>query len=163
MTLFALSYCDFVHCSLSNAYIKPKRALSVPVFWWICSSFHLFYYILYFLVAVLMKAVDVDSGTPNKLLKLRHWISHVSSIKFRDNTRHTTLCRSLLGEWSARHRELYLTTHNIHKRTTSMLPSGFEPPISGSDKPQTHTFNHAITGTNPKSEIIVVKWPAYEG
>jgi hypothetical protein len=34
--------------------------------------------------------------------------------------RHTTLDRTPLDEGSARRRDLYLTTHNIHKRQTSM-------------------------------------------
>jgi len=34
--------------------------------------------------------------------------------------RHTTLGRTPLDEWPARHRGLYLTTHNTHKRQTSM-------------------------------------------
>jgi hypothetical protein len=34
--------------------------------------------------------------------------------------RHTTLGRTPLDEWPARRRDLYLTTHNTHKRQTSM-------------------------------------------
>jgi hypothetical protein len=34
--------------------------------------------------------------------------------------RHTTLGRTPLDEWSARLRDLYLTTHNTHKKQTSM-------------------------------------------
>jgi hypothetical protein len=39
---------------------------------------------------------------------------------FAITLRHTTLCRTPLGEWSARHRDLYLTTHNTHKRQTNI-------------------------------------------
>jgi hypothetical protein len=49
--------------------------------------------------------------------------------------RHTTLRRTPLDEWSARRRDLYLTTHNTHKRQTSMPPSGFEPAIPVSERP----------------------------
>jgi hypothetical protein len=38
-----------------------------------------------------------------------------------------TVSRTPLDEWSARHRDLYLTTHNTHNRQTSMPPVGFEP------------------------------------
>ena len=38
-----------------------------------------------------------------------------------------TLGRTPLDEGSARRRDLYLTTHNIYKRETSMPPVGFEP------------------------------------
>jgi len=40
--------------------------------------------------------------------------------------RHTTLGRTPLEELSARRRDLYLTTHNIHKRQASMSAAGFE-------------------------------------
>jgi hypothetical protein len=38
--------------------------------------------------------------------------------------RHTTLGRTPLDEWSARRRDLYLTTLNTYKRQTSMPPGG---------------------------------------
>jgi len=41
--------------------------------------------------------------------------------------RHAPLGGTPLDEWWARPRDLYLTTHNIHKRETSILPAGFEP------------------------------------
>jgi hypothetical protein len=48
---------------------------------------------------------------------------------------HTTLGSSPLDEWSERHRDLYLTTHNNHKRHTSMSAAGFEPTVPGSERP----------------------------
>jgi len=59
---------------------------------------------------------------------------------------HTTLGRTPLDKWSARHRELYLTTHNTHRRQTSMLLAAFEPAIPGSERPQTHALDWAPTG-----------------
>ena len=38
--------------------------------------------------------------------------------------RRTTLSRTPLDPWSARRRDLYLTTHSNRKRQTSMLPGG---------------------------------------
>jgi hypothetical protein len=58
--------------------------------------------------------------------------------------RHTTLGRTPLDEWSARRRDLYLTTHNTHKRQTSKPPKGFE--IQASERPQTHALDRAATG-----------------
>jgi hypothetical protein len=55
--------------------------------------------------------------------------------------RHTTLGRTPLDEWSARRRDLYLTTHNTHKRQTSMPPVGFEPAIPAREQPQTHALD----------------------
>jgi hypothetical protein len=60
--------------------------------------------------------------------------------------RHTTLGSTTLDKWSARRRNLYLTTHKIHKRHTSMPPSGFEPTIPTSEWPQTHVLDGAATG-----------------
>ena len=67
---------------------------------------------------------------------------------FRDHTqRRTTVGRTPLDEWSARRRDLYLTTHNIHNRQTSMPPVGFEPKISAGERTQTYALDRAATGT----------------
>jgi len=49
-----------------------------------------------------------------------------------------TVGRTPLDEGSARRRDLYLTTHNIHKRKASMPSLGFELAIPASERPQTH-------------------------
>ena len=43
--------------------------------------------------------------------------------------RSTAVGRTPLYEWSARPRDLYLTTHNTHNRQTSMPPAGFETAV----------------------------------
>ena len=55
---------------------------------------------------------------------------------FVDHTRRTTVGRTPLDEWSARRRDLYLTTHDIHNRQISMPPVGFEPTISAGERPE---------------------------
>ena len=50
--------------------------------------------------------------------------------------RRSTVRRTPLDEWSARRRDLYLTTHDTHNRQISMLPVGFEPTISAGERPQ---------------------------
>jgi len=57
--------------------------------------------------------------------------------------RHTTLSRTPLDEWSARRGDLYLTTHNTHKRQKSMPLGRFDPTIPASERPQTHTLGRA--------------------
>jgi hypothetical protein len=57
---------------------------------------------------------------------------------FTITLRHTTLGRTTLDEWSARRRDLYLTTHNTHYRQTYMSPVGYEPTIPASRQSQTH-------------------------
>jgi hypothetical protein len=63
--------------------------------------------------------------------------------------RHTTVRRTPLDEWSARRRDLYLTTHNTHNRETSMRSAAFEPAIPERDRPQTNAFNRTDTGVGP--------------
>ena len=75
-----------------------------------------------------------------------------SFLRFLDHTqRRTTVGRTPLDEWSARHRDLYLTTHNTHNRQTPMSPVGLEPTISESGRSQTYAFDRAATGTTEMS------------
>ena len=56
-------------------------------------------------------------------------------LMFLDHTqRRTTVGRTPLDEWSAHRRDLYLTTHDTHKRQISMPPVGFEPKISAGER-----------------------------
>ena len=57
-------------------------------------------------------------------------------LMFLDHTqRRSTVGRTPLDEWSARLRDLYLTTHDTHNRQISMPPVGFEPTISAGERP----------------------------
>jgi hypothetical protein len=62
------------------------------------------------------------------------------------SVRHTTLARTPLVEWPARHRDLYLTAYTIHNRQTSILPAGFKPTIPASERLQTHALDCVATG-----------------
>jgi len=73
----------------------------------------------------------VDQGLLIVKASRSHWV------------RHTTLGRTPLDEWSARRRDLYLTTHN---RQTSMQPARFEHAIPARERQQTHTLVRAGTG-----------------
>ena len=71
-----------------------------------------------------------------------------SITRFLDHTqRRTTVGRTPLHEWSARRRDLYLTTHNTHNRQTFMPPTAFEPTVSAGERPQTYALDRAVTGT----------------
>jgi hypothetical protein len=66
-----------------------------------------------------------------------------------DSISHTTINtvgRTPLDEWSARRRDLYLTTHNTHNRQTSMPPMGFKPTILARKRPQTYALDRVATG-----------------
>ena len=65
---------------------------------------------------------------------------------FETTLRSFTFGRSTLYEWSFRHRDHYLTTHNTHNRQKSMPPTGFEPAIPTREPPQTHALDRADTG-----------------
>jgi hypothetical protein len=70
------------------------------------------------------------------------WLS-----RLHDHTQtHHTLGSTPLDKWSAQRRDLDLTTHNTHKRQTSMPSVGFEPAIPESTRPQTHALDRADTG-----------------
>jgi len=71
-----------------------------------------------------------------------------SFTRFLDHTqRRITVGRTPLDEWSARRRDLYLTTHDNHNRQTSMSPAGFELTISAGERPQTYALESAATAT----------------
>jgi hypothetical protein len=79
---------------------------------------------------------------------------------FRDFTitlfRQTTFGKTPLDEGPARRRDLYLTTHNTHKRQTSLLPVGFEPTILVSERPPTHALDRTATGIGSERIIIII-------
>jgi len=73
------------------------------------------------------------------------WAKPSSLIRFLDHTqRRITVGRTPLDEWSARRRDLSLTTHN---RQTSIPPVVFEPTVSAGERPHTYFFDRAATGT----------------
>ena len=76
------------------------------------------------------------------------WAMASSFVRFLDHTqRCITVGRTPLYEWSARRRDLYLTTHNTRNRQTSMPPVGFEPTISAGKRSQTYALDRTATGT----------------
>jgi len=76
----------------------------------------------------------------------------------RARTRTHTHSSSPLDEGSALRRDLYLTTHNTHKRQTSMLPVSFEPVMPGSERPQTYALYraHIATGALQFVKLICI-------
>ena len=65
--------------------------------------------------------------------------------------RHTTLGR-----------DLYLTTHNTHKRQTSMHQAGCEPAIPANQRPKTHALDRSTTGitTNNSTRRVSLADPS---
>jgi hypothetical protein len=79
------------------------------------------------------------------LVRIRLFIVEVP----RSHWRHTTVGRTLLDEWWARRRNLYLTTHNA-QQTNILTLAGFEPSIQLGERPQTHALDRAATGIEEK-------------
>ena len=87
-------------------------------------------------VQIIKLLVMYSSPLPSDLVTLRPnffslWrcdptqVMASSFLRFLDHTqRRPTVGRTPLDEWSARRRDLYLTTHNIHNRQTSTSPGG---------------------------------------
>jgi hypothetical protein len=76
------------------------------------------------------------------------WARASSFTRVLDNTqRHATFGRTPLDEWWARRRDLYLATHNPHKKTNIYALVGFQPKTSAGERPQTYTLDRAATGT----------------
>ena len=70
-----------------------------------------------------------------------------SFLKFLDRKQqHATVGRTPLDEWSARRWDLYVKTHNTHKRQISMPPAGSEPATPASERPQTLALDRSMTG-----------------
>jgi hypothetical protein len=63
--------------------------------------------------------------------------------------RHTTL-----DERSARRRDFYLTTHDIHSIQTTVFPVGFEPTIPASERPTLRCV-HTCTVTAYRNAITL--------
>ena len=77
----------------------------------------------------------------------RQWMGASSLTRFLDHTqRCTTVGRTPLDEWSARRRDLYLTTHD---------PTGIEPTASASQRQQTYALDRDATGTGQDLRL----WP----
>jgi len=78
-----------------------------------------------------------------------------SFLRFLDFTqRRNAVGRIPLDHWSARRRDLYMTTHNTHNRQISMPPAGFEPTISAGGRQQTYALDRAATGR----KLIRLNW-----
>jgi len=76
------------------------------------------------------------------------WARTSSFTRFLDHTqRSTTVGRIPLDEWSARRRDLYLTTHKTYNKQTPMPTVGFESTVSAGERPQTYVLDRAAIGT----------------
>jgi hypothetical protein len=85
-----------------------------------------------------------------------------SFLRFLDHTQQrTTVGRIPLDQWSARRRDLYLTTHNTRNRQTVIPPVRFELTISAGERPQTYAVDRKATRTGYIVSLVFELWPAH--
>ena len=119
------------------------------------SKLYVFYYRLWFAMPWLLVVggqvqasrlcVRNEECCSSNSAKAPQWVTASSFTRFLHHTWRTTVGRTYLDKWSARSRDLYLTTYNSHNRQTSMHPVGFEPTISASERPQSYALDRAAT------------------
>jgi hypothetical protein len=68
---------------------------------------------------------------------------------FAITLRHTILIRTPLDAWSSHRRVPYVTTHNTHKRLTSMSAARFETAFPANKRLSTQTLSRAAAGMGP--------------
>ena len=79
----------------------------------------------------------------------------------RSHTATHHIGRTPLNEWSARRRDLYLTTNNTHNRQTAKPPVGFEPTILAGERPQTYALDRAAAGTGFLNNLFHLNCPRF--
>ena len=89
------------------------------------------------------------------LARQPQWARVSSFTRFLAHTRHTTVGRAPLAEWSARRKDLYRTTYHTHKRQTSMPRWDSKPIISAGERPQTYALDRAATGTDTWDPLLL--------
>jgi hypothetical protein len=67
----------------------------------------------------------------------------------------STVGRTPLDEWTARRRDLYLTSHDTHNRQISMLPGGSKPVISAGERSQAARLLRSWVRIPPGAWIFV--------
>ena len=125
MSLVFLRECGLYKDDIS---IKPLNPKLNPICYLLTLLAHHFLHV---------SRIRVKSLTIRLLMSYIH-MEHLF-LMFLDHTqRRTTVGRTPLDEWSARRRDLCLTTHDTHNRQISMSPVGFEPTISAGERPQSY-------------------------
>jgi hypothetical protein len=64
------------------------------------------------------------------------YMEHLFLMFLDHKQRRSTVGMTPLDEWSARRKDIYLTTHDTHNGQISITPVGFEPRISVGERPQ---------------------------
>ena len=120
------------------------RQRTLPQFAWFYTLLHhrLFRMILYSEYYIIVCLFVFGATAPQ-------WARASSFTRFLNHTQcRPTVGMTPLDEWSARHRYLYLTTHDTQ---ISMPPVGFEAAFSTGEQPQRDALDGAATATGVTS------------
>jgi hypothetical protein len=108
----------------------------------------------------LFRPLDMSSesrnGTYNFFCMARRLLTGQGVLGFTIIFRHTTNGRTVLDEWPAWYRDLYLTTYDTHKRQASLPSVRFEPAIPESEWQQVHTLDLTASRTGHLHHITSV-------
>jgi hypothetical protein len=110
----------------------------------------------YCLFVCLFVCFWLDSNQWARASSVRRFLEvRVSSVRrFLDHTqRLTTVGRTSQDKWSARRRNLYLTTHNTNNKQTSIPPARYEPKIPASERPRNYALDRA--DKKPAFNIVI--------
>ena len=123
---FTAAHSSASQSTCSNPYQKPLHwagtlnvRYSITINWKITKYLHITYIYIY------IARLDGPSGSRPPPCQ-----------NFEITLRRTTLGTTPPDEWSARRRDLCLTTHNTHNRQKSMAPAEFEPAVPTSERSQ---------------------------
>jgi hypothetical protein len=83
------------------------------------------------------------------------YMEHLFLIFLDHTQRRSTVGRTPLDEWSARRRNIYLTTHDTHNRQISMPPVGFEATVSAGERPAATYLMRSCLQIPPGALIFV--------
>jgi len=119
--------CFTIACSSS-----PKDLSLFLVFWFHCVIFHR--------ISCVDVLYDVTALSGPRFPNYRG---------FAITLRHTILIRTPPDERTSHRSGLYVTTHNTHKRQTTMSTAGFQLAFSASKPLSTHALNRAAVALGP--------------
>jgi hypothetical protein len=104
-----------------------------------------------FLNYMIQSARDSFSGTFELFLMAQQPLIGQGLLIIEASQSHSEAPHSVGLFFPARCSDLCLTTHNTHKRQISIPPTGFEPAIPGSERPQTLWTNMELGSWQPEN------------
>ena len=127
--------------------------LCISVLYFVCKYVSVMNTCDSWIVKFAVDMMPVNSIVRSWFLTLRRLMPYIYMehpfLMFLDHTQRRRTVGSIpLDEWSARRRDLYLTTHDTHNRQIPMPPVGFEPKISAGERPY-HTTNYSFPSQTP--------------